>query len=71
MLSYDRALYQDYDVNRAPIHRAFGVSGYPGSRCTSRIHDGLTPHEAGSEIGGWPCSATLDEGTGGDVGVSL
>ena len=76
LISYDSGHYQDYSVNRAPIHRAFraqagasepslfGTSSSFSSpvETDSRLHDQDVSMVAGHD------SATLDEGPGGDIG---
>ena len=62
LLFYDSVHYQDYSVNRAPIHRAFRAQAGAfepspfGTRASFffSCRNGLTPSRAGSEYGSWP-----------------
>ena len=77
LLSYDSVHYQDYNVNRAPIHRAFraqtGVSAYGRQLMASAdvnepVETDSRLHSQDVRLVAGHVSATLDEGTGGDVG---
>ena len=77
LLSYDSVHYQDYSVNRAPIHRAFraqtGVSAYGRQLMASAdvnepVETDSRLHSQDVRLVAGHVSATLDEGTDGDVG---
>ena len=77
LLSYDSVHYQDYSVNRAPIHRAFraqtGVSAYGRQLMASAdvnepVETDSRLHSQDVRLVAGHVSATLDEGTDDDVG---
>jgi len=77
LLSDDSVHYQDYSVNRAPIRRALraqtGVSAYGRQLMASAdvnepVETDSRLHSQDVRLVAGHVSATLDEGTGGDVG---